>query len=174
MCKLRKKNIDITKLRKTLGYYPTGVSIVTAPGVNGQPIGMTINSLISISLEPPLVGWCVDRRAASFADFSQCQNFSISILSEDQSELARLFATRGADKFAGLCAGRFDAGETQAGVLIPGACAWIRCSVYRFVPLGDHLMLVGEITHFQHADEVPLVFSKGIFRNLAGENKVAA
>ena len=169
MCKLNKKNIDITKLRETLGYYPTGVSIVTAPGSHGQPVGMTINSLISISLEPPLVGWCVDRRAASFDDFSQCQNFSISILSEHQSALARLFASRGADKFAGLCAG-----QSEAGVLIPGACAWIRCSVYRFVPLGDHLMLVGEIMHFQHADEVPLVFAKGEFRNLAGENKVAA
>ena len=176
MCRVSSRSIDITKLRATLGRYPTGVAVVTALGRNNQPVGMTINSLISISLDPPLLGWCLDLGAASREDFSRCRSFSVSILARDQAAQARLFARRGAAKFAALTGADTGARsrETGSGLLLPGACAWIQCRVYRRIPLGDHLMLVGQVRHFQHTDAAPLVFSKGAFVQLADENPVAA
>lgn len=161
MCHLIKKNIDITDFRKTMGNWTTGVAIVTTRDTNNKPVGMTINSLVSISLDPPLVGWCIDRGAASFDIFARCRTFALSVLSGDQPDLAQRFATRGADKFEGI-------EDADGDVLIPGACAWISCQLYRLVPLGDHLMLVGEVMEFAKDDRLPLVFSRGAF--VAPEN----
>ncbi|NVK42338.1 MAG: flavin reductase family protein [Oceanospirillaceae bacterium] len=158
MCRLIRKNIDITELRKTMGVWTTGVAVVTTRDSDDKPVGMTINSLVSISLTPALIGWCIDRGAASFDVFARCRVFSLSILSGDQFELAQRFATRGANKFEGIA----DA-EGGGDVLIPGACAWVRCRLYRLVPLGDHLMLIGEVMDFANEGRLPLVFSRGAF-----------
>ncbi len=157
MCKVMRSAVDTGGLRQALGAFSTGVAVVTAISEAGAPIGMTVNSFSSISLNPPLVGWCVDRRAAGFRFFAACNAFNVSILAQDQIELAKRFATRGADKFAGI--------EMVNKVipLIPEASAWFRCSLYRQMPLGDHLMLVGEVKEFERGKKEPLVFSAGTF-----------
>lgn len=173
MCRIIKRPIDSSDLRKTLSTYPTGVSVVTATGLDKQPRGMTINSLVSISLDPPLLGWCLDLKAASFADFAHCRFFSLSVLSLQQAALAKRFATRGIDKFAGLDCRPGPEGGEDAPLLIADACAWISCKLYRFVPLGDHLMLVGEVLHVEQGDAHPLVFAAGRFTNLDTEQQLA-
>jgi flavin reductase (DIM6/NTAB) family NADH-FMN oxidoreductase RutF len=160
MCKVINKDININELRDTLGVFPTGVAVVTASPEPGRPVGMTINSFNSISLAPALVGWCIDRSAASFQAFSRCREFTISILDQTQQPVARRFASPGADKFEGI------ADEDAAGPVVPGAIAWLRCRLYRQVSLGDHLMLVGEVEEFDQVDGDPLVFARGTFSSL--------
>ena len=158
--------IDISSLRSTLGAYPTGVAVVTTSPRTDRPAGMTINSFCSVSLEPPLVAWCVDRAAASFEVFSRCRGFILSILDAGQEAVARRFATRGADKFAGIGIGH------HCGPVIPGACAWLRCEVVRQISLGDHVMIVGRVQRFQDRGGEPLVFARGKFNAL--ENNIGS
>lgn len=157
MCKLIQNRINTGALRSTLGNFPTGVAVVTARNGDEPPVGMTINSFCSLSLNPALVAWSIDRRAASYDCFQRCGQYTVSILAADQSDLARRFATRGADKFSGIDC------DDQGGPRIPGACAWLRCKVYRRVIVGDHLMLIGQVMDFARSGSEPLVFSQGEF-----------
>jgi flavin reductase (DIM6/NTAB) family NADH-FMN oxidoreductase RutF len=150
-------------LRDTLGRFPTGVAIVTAMGRDARPVGMTINSFSSVSLAPPLIAWCIDLRADSYPAFVNADRFAITVLAENQQDLAMRFASRGVDKFRGI-----EWTEAEAP-LIPGGDAWFRCRRYRRFSLGDHAMLIGEIVEFgQHTNE-PLVFANGRFQHLRGE-----
>lgn len=152
---------DNRKLRNALGQFPTGVAIVTALDDNSRLVGMTINSLASISLSPALISWCIDHRAASYDAFLNAKRFAVTVLSEYQSDLALGFATRGANKFESL-----DIDDSDAPV-IPNGCAWFKCDSYRSILLGDHNMLVGKVTEFDRYPVPPLVFNGGLFRQLA-------
>ncbi len=157
MCRIREKTFNISDLRSTLGVFPTGVAVVTAAPAGQRPVGMTINSFQSISLQPPLVGWCIDGGAASFQAFARSSHFSISVLAASQAPIARRFATRGADKFAGVPL------DGSREPLIPDAAAWLRCVLYRQIPLGDHLMLVGQVEELGSVGGDTLVFAAGRF-----------
>jgi len=153
----------IRELRNALGQFTTGVAIVTAPGDTSGPVGMTINSFGSVSLEPALLSWCIDRRAASYESFVNASDFSITVLAQHQAELAMRFATRGADKFRDI--------ETsdEAAPVIAGGCAWFKCRRYASIPLGDHTLLVGEIREFAQHPLASLVFSGGGFVELQAD-----
>jgi flavin reductase (DIM6/NTAB) family NADH-FMN oxidoreductase RutF len=152
---------DVRKLRNALGQFPTGVAIVTARDDNSRLLGMTINSLVSISLSPALISWSIDHRAASFESFVNASRFAVTVLSESQANLAQRFATRGANKFENL-----EIDDSDAPV-IAGGCAWFKCDGYRSILLGDHTMLVGKVTEFGRLPLQPLVFNGGSFRHLA-------
>ncbi len=173
MCRLMKKNIDITELRKVMGVWTTGVAVVTTRDGDNNPVGMTINSLVSISLTPALIGWCIDRGAASFDTFARCRHFSVSVLNQEQAALAQRFATRGADKFAGIPERPEIRDDASSPLLVPDACAWLVCRLYRLVSLGDHLLLVGEVTDLEFTERAPLVFFRGVFR-VSGNSDLAA
>jgi len=161
MCRTIKQTDNKRALRTTFGQFPTGVAIVTSVQPHGQPIGMTINSFSSVSMSPALVSWCIDLHAISYLHFAEAEQFSISILASGQNELAKRFATRGADKFAGIAC------DGNQGPVIPGACAWFICRHHSSILLGDHLMIVGEVTNYHHRPGQPLVFSQGKFQQLA-------
>ncbi len=148
------------ELRHALGRYTTGVAIVTAPGADGRPVGMTINSFSSVSLAPALVSWCIDRDAASYETFVNTGKFCITVLAENQAELALRFATRGADKFRDI------ESDSEGVPAIAGGCAWFKCDLYRSFDLGDHTMLIGEIREYARHSPAPLVFSDGSFQRL--------
>ena len=164
MCKNPRSTHDTGALRRTLGQYPTGVAVVTALADGERPVGMTINSFSSISLTPPLIGWCIDQRAGSYPAFAGAEAFSISILASGQVDVARRFATRGTDKFKGLPRVLTDA--PNKAPIVAGACAWLHCSVYCRIVLGDHLQLVGEVQRHRTSDRAPLVFAAGDFQQL--------
>ena len=160
MCKTLQPPPAHRLLRSQLGQFPTGVAVVTAEDECGQPVGMTINSFQSISLTPALVGWCIDRRSASYPVFAQAERFAISVLHEGQRNIAEHFAKRGADKFAGLTV------RTGKPLVIPSACAWFQCQTYSRFLLGDHMMLVGEVIDSDSREASPLVFAQGRFQAL--------
>jgi flavin reductase (DIM6/NTAB) family NADH-FMN oxidoreductase RutF len=150
-------------LRAALGRFPTGVAVVTALTDNLLPVGMTISSFNSVSLSPALISWCIDRDAASYATFSRVRAFSVSVLSQNQAELAMRFATRGANKFHDIPL------THEREPLIPDACAWFRCEAFHRVILGDHAMLIGSVVDFSASGGRPLVFAGGRFQELATE-----
>lgn len=168
MCTLMKEPADTKRLREALGQFPTGVAIVTTRDGNGEPVGLTINSFSSISLIPPLVAWCIDRRARSYSAFRMAEQFTITVLADDQVELAERFATPGADRF-------FDIPDDfDAAPIIPDGAAWFECTAYRSISLGDHLMLIGQVRSFDRSWRDPLLFAQGSFQALPGVSLQAA
>ena len=115
--------IDAREFRNALGSFTTGVTIVTTRDASGHDVGLTANSFNSVSLDPPLVLWSLAKSSTSLSAFVEAKHFAVHILAADQEPLSNRFATRGADKFAGLqiergeggmpllhgCAARFDA-----------------------------------------------------------------
>jgi 3-hydroxy-9,10-secoandrosta-1,3,5(10)-triene-9,17-dione monooxygenase reductase component len=168
MCRILREPEDTTRLRQALGRFPTGVAIVTTRTKEGERVGLTINSFSSISMLPPLVAWCIDRRARSYSAFRWSDRFAVTVLAADQTELARRFATAGADKFRDV------SDDLKQSPIIPGGAAWFECAVYRTISLGDHLMHVGQVTAFESSRREPLLFAQGSFQHLPDAPRNAA
>lgn len=152
-------------LRAALGRYATGVAVVAAFDPQERAIGMTINSFASVSLEPPLVLWSVDRQSSCAQAFIDAPVFSLSILSADQQDLARRFADPGVP-----AEDRFDRVPLEPGVgeapdipVLAEAAAWFRCRRYAVYPGGDHQIILGEVTAFDRRDGATLLFHDGTF-----------
>src|SRR5260370_19972642 len=121
---LRAGQLDTWDVRQAVGAFTTGVTVVTTCDDSGTRYGLTANSFASVSLEPPLVLFCVNHQAPSRAGFHPSQHFAINVLAADQEDIAKRFARRADDKFAGLDwrGGRLAAPLRGRGVWrIPGA-----------------------------------------------------
>lgn len=150
---------DPRALRRAFGTFATGVTITTTIGPDGQPVGFTANSFSSVSLDPPLLLVCLARSAGSFPSFRDTGFFAVNILSEAQREASTRFATRGADKFAAV-----DWHKGPSGApLIDGAVAWFDCRTEEILPAGDHVILLGRVTAFDHTDAAPLGYCRGAY-----------
>src|SRR5689334_25259431 len=91
-----------SELRKVMGCFATGVTIITTRDQTGKPYGLTANAVTSLSLDPPLLLICVDRKAETFPHFFDSKSFVLNILADDQEAISRRFATTGCEKFAGV------------------------------------------------------------------------
>ncbi len=154
---------DSRSLRDALGEFATGVAVVTACGRDGQPVGVTINSFASVSLDPPLVLWSLGLQSPSLAVFEACSHYAVNILAADQADLSQRFSQSQNDKFAGI--------ETKVGAggtpLLSGCCAWFECRNELRYPGGDHIILLGYVEGFQRVEKPPLIFHGGQYRALA-------
>jgi 3-hydroxy-9,10-secoandrosta-1,3,5(10)-triene-9,17-dione monooxygenase reductase component len=149
--------IDASEFRQVLGCFATGVAIVTTAGDNGDPVGMTVNSFNSVSLDPPLVLWSIDRESNCFDAFMSAEHFAVNVLGVHQQELSERFARRGVERFAGLdCRG----GIGGAPVL-PDYAACFECETRHRYDGGDHVILVGEVLAFEDRQSDPLIFFRG-------------
>lgn len=149
---------DRRGFRRALGHFATGVTIVTAQA-QGQLAGMTANSFSSVSLDPPLVLWSIDKGSLSLPLFEKADSFVINVLACDQIELANRFARSGADKFAGV---QWHPGLGGAPCLHGGA-ATFECRKHQVIDAGDHFILLGQVEHYHRADRDPLLFARGRF-----------
>lgn len=150
------------RLRDVLGSFTTGVVVVTTVGDRGRPIGLTVNSFNSVSIDPPLILWSLSLKSPSLHAFRAHNWFAVNILAEDQERLCRQFATPSVDKFLNV---RFDLGETGVPVL-HGAAAYLECSTYARYPGGDHEIYLGEIQAMRDYGLAPLIFHRGAIRRL--------
>lgn len=162
-----RNGFDVRDLRAALGGFATGVAIVTTCAENGDWVGLTINSFGSVSLEPPLVLWSLDLKSPSLPWFEKATHYAVNVLAAEQEELSNRFASRVADKFAGL-----DCIEGLAGVpLLPGCLSWFECALDATYPAGDHLILLGHIDRYAHdktrRPSDALVFQGGGYRRIA-------
>lgn len=148
------------EFRKALGMFATGVTIVTARAHDGTLIGLTANSFNSVSLEPPLVLWSLSRHAGSMPTMSAGTHYAINILAADQRELAVRFATKGADRWAGV---RFTEGIAGAP-LLEGSVATFECFNRSRYDEGDHVIFVAEVLRCTHRTDIrPLLYHGGRF-----------
>ena len=145
------------QFRAALGTFATGVTIVTTRNRAGEDIGLTANSFNSVSLDPPMVLWSLARKSLSLPAFLESGHFAVHVLAATQEDLSVTFATRGADKFAGLAVTRGAGGIP----LLPGCSAVFQCRTAFNYEGGDHVIFVGEVQEFDHFDRAPLVFHSG-------------
>ncbi len=148
------------EFRNTLGQFATGVTCMTTLSPTGEPIGITVSSFNSLSLEPPLILWSIAGNAASFASFQVGDAFAVNVLSADQEDLATKFARPSRDKFDGV---NVHAG--LAGVpLIAGCVVYFECLVAARYPGGDHDIIVGHVRRIFNIGKTPLLFHGGALR----------
>jgi len=150
-------SIDPKQFRRALGSFTTGVTVVTTRSAEGKDVGLTANSFNSVSLEPPLVLWSLDRKSSSAGAFMAADHFAVHILASDQESVSNQFARSGVDRFAGLTLERGH-GEVP---LLGGCSARFVCRAsYRYEG-GDHVIMVGEVMSFDSFGRAPLVFHGG-------------
>ncbi|MEL6371943.1 MAG: flavin reductase family protein [Pseudomonadota bacterium] len=145
-------------LKNAFGRFATGITVATCVGQKGEPVAITVNSFGSVSLEPPLVLWCIETKASTFADFDAADSYAISVLGADQRSLSERFASR--DGMA-LQDGEFDVWETGAP-LLKDRLAGFDCRIVSRHRAGDHVILVAEVIKFDYRAGAPLLyFSSG-------------
>jgi len=149
--------LDELELRRVLGRFVTGVTVVTADVV-GAPLGLTANSFTSVSMKPPLVLFCVHSSSRARAGLQQAGSFAINILGVDQEHVSRQFARTWESRFTGV---PFRPGRTGAPILV-NAMAYLECRTTAEVEGGDHLIVLGEVLEFGILrDAEPLAFLGG-------------
>ena len=157
-------SIEPRDFRDTVGCFATGITIITTIEADGTPIGLTANSFTSLSLDPPMVLFCLDHNVASFDAFEAGGHFAVNILSSAQQDLSSRFAKSGPDKWDGVT---FDTWDTGSPIL-PGCLASMECTVSSISEGGDHVIVIGEVIRMERAPEdvTPLLYYRGGYANL--------
>ncbi|MCH2191645.1 MAG: flavin reductase family protein [Gammaproteobacteria bacterium] len=155
---------EYRSLRDAFGQFATGVTVVTTVDERGNPIGLTANSFASVSLDPALVSWCVDKSSTRFKEFAEAEFYTISVLTDEQKDLSNLFASRSWDDTV------FDDVEWQAGLnqvpQLPGCMARFHCKTEHVYEGGDHLIIVGSVLEYETDEGSPLLFVQGDYQTL--------
>jgi flavin reductase (DIM6/NTAB) family NADH-FMN oxidoreductase RutF len=152
------------ELRASFGCFATGVTIVTAPTGSGPPIGMTVSSFNSVSLEPPLVLFSIAHSARSLPELRKAPGFAVNVLAVDQVELSNRFARQADDKWAGVS---YESG-LHGAPLFDGAAGIFECEPHAIHEGGDHDIFVGLVVrHRSDPQAMPLIFHRGGYRELA-------
>lgn len=154
--------MDLQELRRVMGHFATGVTVVTTKDKAGTPFGLTANAFTSLSLNPPLVLICIDKAVQCYSCFEESKFFAVNVLSEDQEEISRRFATKGIEKFSGI---KWHKSENGV-VLLDGAIGYIECKIVHSYDGGDHTIYVGEVIHAIGSGDRPLIFFKGRYHRL--------
>jgi 3-hydroxy-9,10-secoandrosta-1,3,5(10)-triene-9,17-dione monooxygenase reductase component len=151
--------IDGAAFRSALGHFLTGVTIITAMDPDATvPVGLAASSFSSVSLDPPLVLFCAGKTSSSWERIDAAGSYCVNILGDDQEALSRRFATRGADKFAGL---GWTAGASGSPVL-SDSLAWIDCRIQDRHDAGDHVIVVGRVLGLGvRGSGAPLAYFRG-------------
>ena len=150
------------QFRDALGCFATGITVVTAHPAGYKPIGLTVNSFASVSLDPALVLWSLDRNSENQAPYLQADHFGINILDETQQDISTRFATRGKHDFK---PGEYEVWETGAPI-IPQTLAQFDCRVKKRIDGGDHVIFLGEVVRIASRVGKPLIYSGGGYSRL--------
>ncbi|MEC2054058.1 flavin reductase family protein [Peribacillus psychrosaccharolyticus] len=156
---------QVARFKEVLGNYPTGVTVVTTADENGTPVGLTVNSFASVSIDPLLVLWSIDRKVSSFDIFQNTDKFAIHTLADDQAEICTLFASRDIDRFANC---EWNLSE-HALPIISGSYGVLQCKTFKKVDAGDHLILIGEVIDIEVEKKEPLLYHKRKFGKIPEE-----
>jgi 3-hydroxy-9,10-secoandrosta-1,3,5(10)-triene-9,17-dione monooxygenase reductase component len=150
------------RFREVLGHFPTGVVIVAAETEAG-PVGMAVNSFTSVSLEPPLVLFCPARSSTTWPGIRDAGRFCANVLADGHEDVSRRFASKGADRFAGLAWHR-----GRCGPCLDGVVAWLECVLEAEHEAGDHVIAVARVLGLDlEQSAAPLVFHRGAYASLA-------
>ena len=156
-------SIDSSLFRQVLGHYPTGVTVVTATAADGSPIGFTIGSFTSVSLDPPLVGFLPMTDSERWKAIEAAGSFCVNVLGSNQGDLCWQFAKSSiVNPFEGV---EWRPSAATGSPVLADVIAWIDCSIEAVVPAGDHVFVMGRVLDLEHVhpdlDPVPLLFYRG-------------
>lgn len=141
-------------LKNAFGQFATGIAIAACEKKAGEFAVMTINSFTSVSLDPPLVLWCIEKSAAACPDFMAASSYSVSILRAEQKACSERFARHNPSS---LLVSEIDIAKTGAP-LIKQRLAGFDCKIVERHEAGDHVIMIGEVVHFDSEDGAPLVY----------------
>ncbi|MGY9054484.1 MAG: flavin reductase family protein [Alphaproteobacteria bacterium] len=160
--------IDKRAFRDTLGRMPTGVTIITTCDSDGFRAGATVGSFTSLSLDPPLVLFSLDKTANCYEQFLTSTHFSINILAEDQTDLSGIFASKSDRPWGEL---PLKAGAPNSPPLLEECVGYIECTHEATYPGGDHDIFVGRVLKLwnEGLDRHPMLFFGGGYRRLDSE-----
>jgi flavin reductase (DIM6/NTAB) family NADH-FMN oxidoreductase RutF len=155
--------VDKDEFRTALSHFASGVTVVTASCKDGVLRGLTVSAFSSLSLDPPLILICIDKRASLHDHLAEGSYFAVNILSEDQEIISRRFASKEGDRFSGI---GYRAGTTGAPIL-EGVLAHLECRVVAAYPGGDHTIYVGEVEGTAKTEAKPLGYFRGGYAKLS-------
>ena len=157
-------SITEDQFRKTLGLFPTGVTVVTTRGEDHQPMGITISSLTSVSLEPPQVLFCLARKSRMHPIFKAAEYFVINLLNSKQAHLSEGFANR---QDLNLDVEKISVHEKSGCLLITEALGHIVCEISAVYDGGDHDIILGRVIDVMAAPEhFPLIRHRGKYHTI--------
>lgn len=154
--------LSSSSLREAFGHYPTGV-IAIAAEVSGTRVGLAASTFVPVSLDPPLVSFCVQNTSETWPKLADAPLLGISVLGESHDVAARTLATKTGDRFAGL-----QTESRNGAVFIHGTSVWLESAIEQLIPAGDHTIVILRVTDITvHDDVAPIVFHRSSFRRLS-------
>jgi 3-hydroxy-9,10-secoandrosta-1,3,5(10)-triene-9,17-dione monooxygenase reductase component len=154
---------QVGDFRSVLGHFPTGVAIVTGMTKGGGAVGLTIQSFMALSLDPPMVLVSIDRGSTSWPAIAESGRFVVNILSAEQEDIAKSFARSGGSKFDGV---EWAPGSLTGAPVIADCQAWVECHVWQVYDGGDHEIVAARVSDLGASDDPhshPLVFFRSKF-----------
>jgi flavin reductase (DIM6/NTAB) family NADH-FMN oxidoreductase RutF len=136
--------VDRDTFQRLMARFPAGVAVVTALDAEGQPHGLTTTAISSVSLDPPLLLVCIDRKSRTLPAILEAGRFAVNLLSAGQARVAHHFASKTDDKFAAL---NWTKSQGGTPILEEYSAAWAECRTHQEIEAGDHLVLIAEVTH---------------------------
>ncbi len=154
--------LNPSTLREAFGHYPSGV-IAIAAEVDGTRVGLAASTFVPVSLDPPLVSFCVQNTSTTWPHLKELPSLGISVLGESHDEAARTLAAKTGDRFAGLSTVSTDGGA----VFIEGTSVWLESVIEQLIPAGDHTIVILRVSGITvHSEVAPIVFHRSTFRRL--------
>lgn len=144
--------VDLYK--EIMGSYPTGVTIITTMDEDGNPSGLTVNSFASVSLDPLLVLWCIDKKSSSFDAFRKAPGFAVHILSHEQQNECWAFAGKELDRFS-KCNWQL---SNQNLPVIQNSLGVLECETFQQIDAGDHIIFIGEVVEIDKQNKEPMLY----------------
>ena len=162
-------SVDSLTFRRTLGSFASGVTVITTQDpASGKPVGVTVSAFSSVSMDPPLVLFCLDKHSTSLLSVNANGHFAVNILAADQTELSNLFASKAEDKWAGV----FHRPGLAEVPVLAGTAAHMECTVVKEVDGGDHMIIIGQVEAASYNQDLqPLVYFRGAYAGITGESK---
>jgi flavin reductase (DIM6/NTAB) family NADH-FMN oxidoreductase RutF len=155
-------DLSPTSLREAFGHFPCGV-IAIAAEVDGIRVGLAASTFVPVSLDPPLVSFCVQNTSETWPKLQSLPQLGISVLGESHDDAARALAAKTGDRFAGL-----DTVSRESGaVFVEGTSVWLESAIEQLIPAGDHTIVILRVSDITvHPDVPPIVFHRSTFRRL--------
>ena len=149
-----------------MGNYPTGVTVVTTNTGSGVPVGLTVNSFASVSLDPLMLLWSIDHRVSSLKEFTEGGKFAVHVLAGDQLDLCKVFASSHEDRFS-TC----DWNQSENGLpIIEGSFGVFECKTFKVIEAGDHTVLIGEVIDLKvDSSKDPMLYHRRVLGAIPAE-----
>ncbi|WP_085991182.1 flavin reductase family protein [Oceanobacillus senegalensis] len=163
MSEIGNEVMDARDFRDIVGNFSTGVTVITTKNGEQKSIGFTANSFTSLSLNPKLVLFSIDKKSSTYNEFMETKHFAINILASDQVDVSKQFSKRGVDRFEGVAFYE----DASGSPILPDTLAYLDCKVTDHCAGGDHTIVIGEVLSGKaDPEKEPLIFFKGKYVNL--------